>query len=88
LSVHCFVYLGVWWRLFHATVASERLNALTLVELLSSLPSSNGIVERVFSQMRVIKTKKRSLLSNKALDDLLAITSEPVPLKSLVLMIL
>ena len=74
-------FLVVWWRLFNAPVASEWLNALTLVELLFSLPSSNGIVERVFSQMKVIKTKKRSLLSNEALDDLLAITSKPVPLK-------
>ena len=74
-------YRAVWWRLFHAPVASEWLNALTLVELLFSLPSSNGIVERIFSQMKVIKTKRRSSLSNEALDDLLAITSEPVPLK-------
>ena len=72
-------YRAVWW-LFHAPVASEWLNALTLVELLFSLPSSTGIVERVFSQMKVIKTKKRSLLSNESLDDLLAITSELVPL--------
>ena len=74
-------YRAVWWRLFHAPAASEWLNALTLVQLLFSLPSSNGIVERVFSQMKVIKTKRRSLLSNEALDDLLTITSEPIPLK-------
>ena len=54
---------------------------LTLVELLFSLPASNDVVERVFSQMNVIKTKKRSLLSNKALDDLLTITSAHIPLK-------
>ena len=39
------------------------------------------MVERLFSQMKVAKTKKRSLLSNEALDDLLTITSARVPLK-------
>lgn len=81
ISVSTLEYRAVWWRLFHAPVASEWLNVLTLVELLFSLPASNGVVERVFSQMNVIKTKKRSLLSNKALDDLLTITSAHIPLK-------
>ena len=36
------------------------------------------MVERVFSQMKIVK---RSLLSNKALDDLLTITNARVPLK-------
>ena len=31
--------------------------------------------------MKVIKTKKQSLLSNEALGNLLAITSKPIPLK-------
>ena len=52
-----------------------------MVELLFSLPASNGVVERVFSQVSVIKTKKRCSLSNESLDDLLTITSAHVPLK-------
>ena len=81
ISLATLEYRAVWWRLFHAPVASEWSNLLTLVELLFSLPASNGVVERVFSQVNVIKTKKRSLLSNESLDDLLTITSAHVPLK-------
>ena len=64
---------AVWWRLFHAPAASEWSNILSLVELLFSLPASNGKVERVFSQM---KRNKRSSLSNETLDDLLISTAE------------
>ena len=81
ISLSTLEYRAVWWRLFHAPVSPEWGNALTLVELLFSLPSSNGMVERLFSQMKVAKTKKRSLLSNEALDDLLMITSARVPLR-------
>ena len=81
ISLSTLEYRAVWWRLFHAPVSPEWRNALTLVELLFSLPSSNGMVERLFSQMKIAKTKKRSLLSNEALDDLLTITSARMPLK-------
>ena len=74
-------YRTVWWHLFHAPVASKWLNLLALVELLFSLPTSNGVVERVFSQVNEIKTKKRCSLSNESLDNLLTITSAHVPLK-------
>ena len=81
ISLSTMDYRAVWWCLFHAPVASEWSNALALVELLFSLPASNGVVERVFSQVNVIKTKKRCSLSNESLDDLLTITSAQVPLK-------
>ena len=80
ISLSTTEYRAVWWRLFHAPVASEWLNTLALVELLFSLPASNGVVETVFSQVNVIKTKKRCSLSNESLDDLLTITSAHVPL--------
>ena len=73
-------YHRVWWRLFNYPSASEWPNALGLVELLLSLPASNGKVERSFSQMNVIKTNKRSLLSNDTLDDLLLLAVDGVPL--------
>ena len=81
ISLSTIEYHAVWWHLFHAPVASEWLNALAMVELLFSLPASNSVVERVFSQVSVIKTKKRCSLSNESLDDLLTITSAHVPLK-------
>ena len=81
ISLSTLEYRAVWWRVFHAPVSSEWPNALALIELLFSLPSSNGTVERAFSQMNVIKSKRRSSLSNGALDDLLTVASAQVPLK-------
>ena len=49
-------YQSVWWRLFHAPNWS---NVLKLATLLLSLPVSN---ERTFSQLNIIKDKKRSSL--------------------------
>ena len=73
-------YRAVWWRLFHSPDSASWVNVLNLIELLFSLPVSNGVVERVFSQMNVIKAKKRSLLSNKTLNDLLNILAANVSL--------
>lgn len=71
-------YRAVWWKIFHAPTASEWSNVLILAKLLFSLPSSNGKLERVFSQL---KTKKRTLLSNDSLDDLLLLLSDQTPLQ-------
>ena len=81
ISLSTLDYRAVWWRLFHAPAALEWARALTLAELLLSLPASNGKLERVFSQVNVTKSSKRSLLSNEALDDLLMVSTEGVPLK-------
>ena len=74
-------YRAVWWRIFNAPTASEWSSVLILVELLFSLPASKGKLERVFSQMNVIKTNKRSSLTNESLDDLLLLTTDGAPLK-------
>ena len=57
-------YRAVWWKIFNAP-SSEWTNALILVDLLLSLPASNGKLEHVFSQLNVIKTNKRTSLSNE-----------------------
>ena len=44
-----------------------------------SLPASNGKLEQVFSQLNVIKTYKRTSLTNESLDDLLFLTTEYLP---------
>ena len=54
----------VWWRLFHAFDASEWGNALLLVQLIFSLPASNGKLERFFSTANVIKVDKQATLSD------------------------
>ena len=81
ISLATMDYRAVWWRIFHAPTASEWSNALNLVQLLFSLPASNGKLERIFSQMNVIKTNKRSVLSNESLDDLLLLSIEGPPMK-------
>jgi hypothetical protein len=80
ISLSTLEYRSVWWRLFNSPSSSEWSNALGLVELLLSLPASYGKVERSFSQMNIIKTSKRSLLSNDTLDDLLLLAVDEVPL--------
>ena len=82
ISLSTLDYRAVWWRLFNAPSSSEWSNALTLVELLLSLPASNGKLERVFLQLNVVKTNKRTSLTNESLDDLLLLTSDSVPLKN------
>ena len=74
-------YRSVWWRLFYAVNSSEWSNALILIQLLFSLPASNGKLERVFSTAKVIKSEKRSTLSNESLDNLLVLNSEKIPLQ-------
>ena len=81
ISLSMLDYRAVWWRLFNAPSSSEWSNALILVELLLSLPASNGKLEQVFSQLNVIKTNKRTSLTNESLDDLLLLSSDCVPLK-------
>ena len=81
ISVSTLDYREVWWRIFHAPNASEWSNALILANLLFSLPASNAKVERVFSQVSIIKTNKRTLLSNDTLGDLLLLSTDQVPLQ-------
>ena len=80
ISLATLDYRSVWWRLFHAPTSSEWSNVLLLVELHFSLPSSNGKVERVFSQLNNIKTNKRTRLGNETVNDLLGLTTEQIPL--------
>ena len=82
ISISTLDYRGLRWRLFHAPTDSEWPNVLILAKLLFSLPASNGTLERVFSQLNVIKTSKRTLLSNDSLDDLLLLTSHETPLEN------
>ena len=82
ISLATLDYRAAWWRIFHAPTAAEWTNALAfLIQLLFSLPASNGIIEHAFSEMNVIKTSKRNLLTNESLDDLLLLSIEGPPLK-------
>jgi hypothetical protein len=69
-------YSVVWWKLFNSPDANKWTNILTLVELTFTIPLSNGHVERCFSQLKLIKTDRRTSLGEDRLDHLLRIKIE------------
>ena len=79
ISLSTLEYRSVWWRLFNAPTKCDWRSTLLLVQLLFSLPASNGTVERVFSLSNIIKTYRRSLLSAESFDDLLLLNSNKIP---------
>ena len=64
-------YQVLWWKLFNAVDAKKWTNILSLVELLFCIPVSNGHVERVFSQLKIIKTERRTCLGEDRLESLI-----------------
>ena len=66
ISLSTLDYRSVWWQLFNAPSKSDWQNSLLLIELLFSLPASNGTAERLLPLSNVIKTDKRSLLSGES----------------------
>ena len=73
-------YTTIWWKLFNAVDASKWQNILRVVELLFCLPLTNGRLERLFSQLKLIKSDRRSSLGENRLDQLLRITVDAPPL--------
>lgn len=69
-------YKVVWWKLFNSPDALKWGNVLTLVELIFTIPLSNGGVERCFSQLKITKTDRRNSLKEDRLDHLLRIRLE------------
>ena len=67
-------------QLFNSPASKDWPNVLGLVELLFSLPMSNGHLERVFSQLKLIKTNRHTGLSENRLDSLLRIVTTGPPL--------
>ena len=82
ISLATMDYQSVWWRLFQSPNSGEWSNVLTLATLLFSLPVSNGKLERTFSQLNNIKSKKRSSLSTETLKDLLRVTTDSPSLQN------
>ena len=64
-------YTTIWWKLFNAFDASKWQNILRVVELLFCLPLTNGRLERLFSQVMLIKSDRQSSLGENRLDQLL-----------------
>ena len=73
-------YQTIWWKLFNSVDSKKWTNVLSLVELLFCLPMANGHVEWLFSSLKLIKTDRRSCLSEDHLDHLVRIKVDGPPL--------
>lgn len=82
ISLSTLYYRSIWWRLFHAPGSTSWSNVLILIELLFSLPASNGKVERIFFLGKFHQSTMRSQLGNDSLDDLLIRNSDKIPLEN------
>lgn len=51
-------YKEVWWKLFNCPDTINWKNILSLVELIFSIPLSNGHLERCFSQLKITKSNR------------------------------
>ena len=71
----------MWWKLFNSTDSSKWGNIFTLIELLFTIPLSNGCLERCFSQLKLTKSDRRSCLKEDSLDNLLRIRINGPPLE-------
>ena len=69
-------YRRVWYTLHTIHDAAKWSNILVVSELLFSLPFTNSKVERSFSNLKVIKSERRTSLHTSTLDDLLEINIE------------
>ena len=69
-------YKVVWWKLFNSFDSKKWSIVLAVVNLLFCLPMANGRVERVFSQLKLIKHNRRTCLKEDTLDHLLRINAD------------
>ena len=65
--------LKLWSTLKRVSLADRWLSAFLLLELCLCSPYSNATVERLSSQMKVVKTDWRNRLNERNLEDLLRI---------------
>ena len=73
-------YKVVWWKIFNSVDAKSWHNVLGVIELLFSLPLSNDHLERVFSQLKLIKNDRRINISEDRLDQLIRIGADGPPI--------
>lgn len=73
-------YKIIWWKLFNAVDATQWSNILPIIELLFCLPMANGHLERVFSQLKLVKNTRRTSIREDTLDQVLRINVDGPPL--------
>ena len=69
-------YHRIWYKLHTASDSTKWPNVLMLCKLLFSIPISNSHIERIFSSLKVVKTNRRTNLTNCTPNDLLEICVE------------
>ena len=74
-------YKVIWWKLYNCVDAKCWCNVLGVVELLFTFPLSNGHLERVFSQLQLIKNDYCTHLSENRLDQLVRINVDGPPIQ-------
>lgn len=76
LDIHGNTYMKTWRKLFSSPRCENWKAALTLVELLFTVPISNAKLERIFSKLKCIVTADRASLKEARLEDILRIMEE------------
>ena len=74
-------YKVIWWKLFNSVDAKRWCNVLGVVELLFTFSLSNDHLERVFSQLKLIKNDYRTRLSENRLDQIVRINVDGPPIQ-------
>ena len=74
-------YRVVWWKLFNCVDAKHWCNILGIFEPLFCLPLCNGHLERIFSQMKLIKNDCQTNLSENRFDQLMRINVDGRPVE-------
>ena len=75
LDIHSNVYMKTWRKIFSSPRCKNWSAALTLIELLFTLPISNAKLERIFSKLKRVVTADRASLKGR-LEDILRIMEE------------
>ena len=75
-------YQHVWYHLAFGPDCTRFRNLVAIAQLLFSLPFSTAKVERLFSRLKLIKTDRRTSLSQKTLSDLLEVSVEGTKLEN------
>ena len=75
-------YQHVWYRVAFGPDCTQFRNLVAIAQLLFSLPFSTAKVERLFSSLKLIKTDRRTSLSQETLSDLLEVSVEGTELEN------
>ena len=76
LNVETLSYPELWYRIFNSSRKSNWSKVLIIAELLFCFPISNAVVERLFSLLKCIKTKQRTVPHHGRLENIIGRLNE------------